>query len=400
MRVIIHKLANLNYFWALAERGLNPLFVLIATILAARVYGSAAVGSLAIVYLAIAAGQLLISRGTDQNLIAYIANSDTQGASYTEYRKRMRRLRNVALVAPLFLVIGIDDPIKINIAVGVAAGLMVGVNYPIELELLIRRQFKKIALVKASSYLASIALCFYLQGIVSDSYKYIGFIVLFEKIISTFLYIKFQDRPEKILNNNGLANSNIYAIFSILGVFLFNRFDQLYVFKVISPYDLGVYFSTLKFFDIVNLVISSIMNAHLKDLALINSSKDKVLIRKIIIIALVLVLIITISLPLLLQIVYKIDITDKAEYIYPLAIANMFSIVGLLKGPWVAKNGYYRYDTYCFVGGAIAAILYYIIIQPETLFLVAVLVMITQFIANILIPIFSSKQRDFLRKII
>ena len=192
-------------------------------------------------------------------------------------------------------------------------------------------------------------------------------------------------------------NANI--VIGAIAIFGYNRLDQLYIFENISKNELGIYFSILKLFDIVNLVIIASINAKLSILANKKSfDKSYVEERKIMTIGLLLIFLVVVCAPWYLKIMFG-DTPDDYRFIYIVSLSSAISLIGSVKGPWVAKLNRYRVNTIFTMIGFSLSVIYLYFYRPTTLAATCFSVLIGQGFVNLLGPLTLSAERTYLKKL-
>lgn len=381
---------------------------MVATIAAARIFGADAVGNLALVLIFSSLGQYLTSWGTDQNIqVTYASRSavEVTQAAYREVRKRIHRLLySLITLFLLYLLIPLvlTSPQAVLFgALGAAIGAISSCASPNEIRLIVTQKFLKLVELK---YLSGGAA--FLFGLLLAFYAELTFTVLIaaltiERVIYLFLTIvtlrfsaNYSSRSE---SSDASPKINISILISAAAIFCYNRVDQIYIYGVLSKQDLGIYFSGLKLFEIANLVVMAAITSKLHIMA--DRRRDITTVvtveRGLLAFSFGLVLCIAIAAPTVLRWVFDIH-PESLTYIAILAGGTLFGVIGAIKGPWVAKNNRYHFNTYFTIIGAISAIGILMIVKPITLSGVAATMAISQLVVNVLCPLILRDERAYL----
>ena len=392
----------------LLEKAYAPALNLAMAILAARVYGAETVGNLALVFAFSALGQYLTSRGTDQNIQVAYASSQTVHLAHlavAEVKKRLMRLL-VALLGLVFFYGFLCALLKANAAIsfgllGATLGAMSACAMPNEIRLVVTRDFKLLVTLKyASGSLAMLIGLLLISHAPSGEVALIGTLFI-EKIIYLILTIMTSKISEGLAwgapESKKIPKINIHVLISAAAIFGYNRLDQVYIYGAFSSQELGVYFSTIKLFEVSNLFIMTAITSqlHIMADARRDSTTVSIIERRLLAASCVLVAFIATIAPLVLNIVFNIN-PESYAYIYILAAGNLFGVIGAIKGPWVAKNNRFHFNTYFTMAGSIVAIGVLIFYKPGTLESVAVTMALGQLIVNILCPLILKTEREYL----
>ena len=398
-----------NRFFVILERAYTPAFNLCITIATARLIGIDAVGDLAIVFISAILGQFLISRGTDQNMQVVLASCERNKIDKLAVDETTRRFKRlvfslVLLTFSLFLVIFFDTAEILAVVTGVFSGSLSGVATPNETRLVVTQRYRNIVIPKYISGFLSFLLSFLLLFMLEDYFRYIPFVtVICERMLYLFKILRnLKVENERLANANfekekKIPAINIPVLINTAAVFTYNRLDQIYIYAVLSREDLGVFFSTLKLFEVVNLFVITAITSNLHIMA--NDKADlksvKSIERKILFAGLFLIALIAFLSPVVLKMLFKITVADPI-YIYIISIGTVGAVVGTIKGPWVATNSRYRINALFAIGGGVVALIYLTVGQPQKLEAIALTMAISQLTVNVLLPILNREERSYL----
>ena len=392
-------------FWILLDRAYSPLFVFFTSFVIARFFSINLLGDLATIYLFIIVGQLIISRGCDQNIQVLIASN----------LKNLPKdfLKNITISRIKYLFIYLSFPIVLFffdldffycLILGTFIGAISAISIPYEIFSVIKREFKELVKYKFSSALISFLFTLFLFSLKINNFFLLSVFLITEKIC--FLYfVGVKNKKSNITSKKksfiSLPNNNIPAIFGTITVFLYNRSDQLYIATFLTKEKLGEYFSVLKFFEIANLLVFAYLSSEMHKLTNKNTSESicQAIEKKMLISASILVAFLGVSVTFLVPLIFSIEITEGFYYSIILAFATIISLIGAIKGPWVAKNNvYYRNSIFTFFG-AFFSLAYLYVFKPQTLFLVSIALFMGQLVTNILLPLFFKEEREYLRSL-
>jgi O-antigen/teichoic acid export membrane protein len=402
-----------NNFILLFEKAYTPAFNLTMTVAAARIYGPEVVGNLALVFAFSALGQYLTSRGTDQNIHVIYASSPTEQlglAAFTEVRKRLMRLfASVLALAVLYFLTSVylnENKALFFGLLGATLGATSACVMPNEIRLIVTRDFRSLVTLKYVGGCLAISI-----GLLLMPYSNSGTIVmvgtlLLEKIIYLVLTLTTSRKVSHLVAGETteakkIPMINIHVLISAAAIFGYNRLDQVYIYGAFSSEDLGVYFATVKLFEITNLIIMAAITAKLHIMADIRQDSSSVLVieKRLLVLSCSLVAVIAISAPLILSLVFDIE-PESYSYVYILAAGTLFGVIGAIKGPWVAKNNRFHINTYFTIAGSIVAIGLLILYEPDTLAMVAVAMAFGQLVVNVLCPLMLKDERDYLTSLV
>lgn len=398
----------INKLILLFEKAYSPALNLAITVAAARIYGAEAVGNLALVFAFSALGQYLSSRGTDQNIhVAYASSPIEQIALATvaEVRKRLIRLLvSVLGLATLYVLVSaiLDESVALFFSLlGAILGATSACAMPNEIRLIVTRNFRLLVSLKyASGCIAILIGLLLIPYSISGTTLLIGILIL-EKIIYLILTMTTLRIPrlntQEIRDTKTIPSINVHVLISALAIFGYNRLDQVYIYGAFSSQDLGVYFATVKLFEIANLLIMAAITAQLHIMA--DRRRDTLIVasieRRLLAFGCGLVVTIAISAPLILRFVFGIEPVSYS-YIYILAVGTLFGMIGAIKGPWVAKNNRFHFNTYFTIAGSIIAVGTLVLLKPGTLAWVALTMALGQLIVNVLCPLMIKDERVYL----
>ncbi len=398
-----------NNFILLFEKAYAPAFNLTMTVAAARIYGAEVVGNLALVFAFSALGQYLTSRGTDQNIHVVYASSPAEQlglAAFVEVRKRLIRLLvSVLGLASLYVLssVFLNETAALFFGLlGATLGATSACAMPNEIRLIVTRDFRALVTLKYVSGCLAISIGLLLMPYSTSGTMVIIGTLLSEKIIYLVLTQTTPKREYHLLAQGvSLAKTipiiNIHVLISAAAIFGYNRLDQVYIYGAFSSHDLGVYFATVKLFEVANLLIMAAITAQLHVLA--DSRRDPSTVasieRRLLALSCCLVLVIAITSPLILRLVFDIK-PESYSYVYILAAGTLFGVIGAIKGPWVAKNNRFHFNTYFTIAGSIVAIGILTLYKPDTLAMVAVTMALGQLVVNVMCPLILKDERDYL----
>lgn len=398
-----------NNFILLFEKAYAPAFNLTMTVAAARIYGAEVVGNLALVFAFSALGQYLTSRGTDQNIQVVYASSPTEQlglAAFAEVRKRLIRLLvSVLGLASLYVLssVFLNETAALFFGLlGAILGATSACAMPNEIRLIVTRDFRSLVTLKYVSGCLAISIGLLLMPYSTSGTMVIIGTLLLEKIIYLVLTQTTSKREYYLLAQGASAAKtiptiNIHVLISAAAIFGYNRLDQVYIYGAFSSHDLGVYFATVKLFEVANLLIMAAITAQLHVLA--DSRRDPSTVasieRRMLALSGSLVAVIAITAPLILRLVFDIK-PESYSYVYILATGTLFGVIGAIKGPWVAKNNRFHFNTYFTIAGSIVAIGLLTLYKPDTLAMVAVTMALGQLVVNVMCPLILKDERNYL----
>lgn len=399
----------LNNFILLFEKAYAPAFNLTLTIAAARIYGAEVVGDLALVFAFSALGQFLTSRGTDQNIHVIYASRPAEQldlAAFAEVRKRLTRLlfsimwlTSVYLFSSVFLN---EITVLFFGLLGAALGATSACAMPNEIRLIVTRDFRSLVALKYISGFLAVFIGMLLIFYSTSGTRVIIGILLLEKIIYLVLTLMTSRKVSRIhARESSMAKTiptiNVYVLVSAMAIFGYNRLDQVYIYEAFSSQDLGVYFATVKLFELVNLLVFAAITSQLHIMA--DSRRDPSAVvsieRGLLALSCSLVAIIAITAPLILRLVFDIE-SESYSYIFIMASGTLFGMIGTIKGSWVAKNNRFHINTYFTIAGSIVTIGILTLCKPDSLAMVAAATAFGQFVVNILCPLTLKDERDYL----
>ena len=398
-----------NNFILLVDKAYAPAFNLIMTVAAARVYGAETVGNLALVFAFAALGQYLTSRGTDQNIHVVYASSPPEQlgqAAFAEVRKRLGRLLiSIAGLISLYVLLSIflqDTGALFFGLLGAVIGGTAACAMPNEIRLIIMREFRTLVRLKYLSGFLSISIGLLLMPFFTSGAMVIIGTLLLEKLIYLTLTLTISKRESASLERrSSLAKSipkiNVHVLISAAAIFGYTRLDQIYIYGALSIQDLGLYFATVKLFEVANLLIMAVITAQLHVMADSRLEPSSVLSieRRLFAFSCIVVAVIASAAPLLLSSVFGIE-PESHSYIYILASGTIFGAIGAIKGPWVAKNNRFHINSYFTIAGSVVAIGLLALCEPVTLAMVAVAMAFGQLVVNVLCPLILKDERDYL----
>lgn len=399
----------LNNFLPLFEKAYTPAFNLTVTIAAARIYGAEVVGDLALVFAFSALGQFITSRGTDQNIHVVYASSPPEQlglAAFVEVRKRLMRL----WVSSLWLTsLYLFSSVFLNGAsafffglLGAALGATSACVMPNEIRLIVTQCFRSLVRLKYVSGCIAISIGLLLMPYSTSGTMVMIGILLLEKVIYLVLTLTTLKRESRFLAQGALVAKtipiiNIHILISSVAIFGYNRLDQVYIYGAFSSQDLGIYFATVKLFEVANLLIMAAITAQLHVMA--DNRRDPSTVasveRALFVLSCSLVAVIAIMAPLILRFVFDIE-PESYTYVYILAAGTLFGVIGSIKGPWVAKNNRFHINTYFTIAGSVVAIGLLTLFKPNTLAMVAVAMAFGQLVVNVIGPLMLKDERDYL----
>lgn len=398
-----------NNFILLFEKAYAPAFNLTMTVAAARIYGAEVVGNLALVFAFSALGQYLTSRGTDQNIHVVYASSPTEQlglAAFVEVRKRLIRLLvSVLGLASLYVLssVFLNETAALFFGLlGATLGATSACAMPNEIRLIVTRDFRTLVTLKYVSGCLAISIGLLLMPYSTSGTMVIIGTLLIEKIIYLVLTQTTSKREYHLLAQGAsvaktIPMINIHVLISAAAIFGYNRLDQVYIYGAFSSHDLGVYFATVKLFEVANLLIMAAITGQLHVLA--DSRRDPSTVasieRGLLALSCCLVVVIAITSPLILRLVFDIK-PESYSYVYILAAGTLFGVIGAIKGPWVAKNNRFHFNTYFTIAGSIVAIGILTLYKPDTLAMVAVTMALGQLVVNVMCPLILKDERDYL----
>jgi O-antigen/teichoic acid export membrane protein len=398
-----------NNFILLFEKAYAPAFNLTMTVAAARFYGAEVVGNLALVFAFSALGQYLTSRGTDQNIHVVYASRPTEQlgtAAFAEVRKRlMRLLVSVLGLASIYVLSSVflsENAVLFFGLLGATLGATSACAVPNEIRLIVTRDFRSLVTLKYLSGCLAISIGLLLMPYSTSGTMVIIGTLLLEKIIYLVLTQTTSIREYRHLAQGASAAKtipmiNIHVLISAAAIFGYNRLDQVYIYGVFSSQDLGVYFATVKLFEVANLFIMAAITGQLHVMA--DSRREPSIVayieRRLLALSCSLVAVIAITAPLILRLVFDIE-PESYSYVYILAAGTLFGVIGAIKGPWVAKNNRFHINTYFTIAGSIVAIGLLTLYKPDTLAMVAVTMAFGQLVVNVMCPLMLKDERDYL----
>ncbi len=324
-------------------------------------------------------------------------------------RRRKRGRGNLAIIIlTSFLGFFFKAQDIIPVIVGILIGTFTAIATPNETCLVINQNYKKIVIKKYTSGIASLSLFFIVIFLFKIDSNITSLIAIATERAS-YLIQMVKDvhganiKKEKIEKNTSLPipSINISVLISTSAVFGYNRLDQIYIYAALSSEKLGVYFSTLKLFEIANLLIITVITSNLHIMAdgRQKSENASILEKKIFLISIALVIFISFIAPLALNIIFKIT-TTSFTYIYVIAIGTLCGAIGTIKGPWVAKNNRFKINAIFTILGAFTALFILIFGKPQQLETVALSMSLSQLTVNILLPFFVKEERSYILSII
>lgn len=398
----------LNKFILLLEKAYAPALNLAMAIVAARVYGAETVGNLALVFAFSALGQYLTSRGTDQNIQVAYASCQTEHLAHVavaEVQKRLMRLL-IAVLGLVFFYGFLSVLLKENAAfsfglLGTTLGAMSACAMPNEIRLIVTRDFRLLVTLKYGSGCLAILIGLLLMSHAPTGETALIGTLFIEKIIYLILTIATSKISKGLVRSSPeskkIPNVNFHVLISAAAIFGYNRLDQVYIYGAFSSQELGIYFSTIKLFEVSNLFIMAAITSQLHIMAddRRDSTTVSIIERRLLAASCVLVVFIAIIAPLVLNVVFNIN-PESYAYIYILAAGTLFGVIGAIKGPWVAKNNRFSFNTYFTMAGSIVAIGILVFYKPGTLESVAVTMALGQLIVNILCPLILKTEREYL----
>ncbi len=399
----------LNNFMLLFGKAYAPAFNLTVTIAAARIYGIEVVGDLALVFAFSALGQFLTSRGTDQNIHVIYASRPAEQlglAAFVEVRKRLIRLLfSIMWLTPLYLFSSafLNETAALFFGLlGAILGATSACTMPNEIRLIVTRDFRFLVVLKYISGCLAISIGMLLIFYSTSGTRVMIGILFLEKIIYLVLTLMTSQKVSRILSQGLLVAKtiptiNVYVLVSAMAIFGYNRLDQVYIYEAFSSQDLGVYFATVKLFELVNLIVLAAITSQLHIMA--DSRRDPSAVasieRGLLVLSCSLVAIITITAPLILRLVFDIE-SESYSYIFILASGTLFGMIGAIKGSWVAKNNRFHINTYFTIAGSIVAIGILTLCKPDSLAMVAAAMAFGQLVVNVLCPLTLKDERDYL----
>lgn len=403
----------INKLISFFEKAYSPLFNILVTIIASRIFGVDAVGSLALVFIFSGFGQYIVSRGIDQDMQVAFASHPfgrLAEAAIKEFRKRLLILFfTIAflLLAYPFLLSIIGDDHAINLSfIGIGIGASFACTSSNEIRLIVGQNFKKLLHLKYLSGFISISIGLFLVIYKEWGPNAVFGILILEKILYllfTIVTLKLDADSERNLHKiepllPKVPKINIYALLNTIAVLAYNRFDQLYIYNAFSHGELGVYSTSAKFFELANLIILALISSSLHLIADRRLHPEMIISmeRKLLAVSFFLVIFISVLAPLVLDIIFHIEIKGSLVYIYALALSTFFGSIGVIKGLWVAKNNRYHFHTSFTIIGGVFAILIFTIFRPNSLLNVALILASCQLLVNIVCPLFVRDERDYL----
>lgn len=393
----------------LLDKAYAPAFNLTVTIAASRVYGTEVVGDLALVFAFSALGQFLTSRGTDQNMhVVYASRPPEQlgPAAFAEVRKRLIRLLfSIVWLTLLYLFssVFLNETTALFFGLlGAALGATSACAMPNEIRLIVTRDFRSLVALKYLSGCLAIFIGMLLIFYSTSGTRVMIEILLLEKIIYLVLTLMTSEKVSRILTQGSseaktIPTINVYVLVSAIAIFGYNRLDQVYIYEAFSSQDLGVYFATVKLFELVNLLVLAAITSQLHIMA--DSRRDPSAVtsieRGLLALSCSLVVIIAITAPMILRLVFDIE-SESYSYIFILGSGTLFGMIGSIKGSWVAKNNRFHINTYFTIAGSIVAIGILTLCKPDSLAMVAAAMAFGQLVVNVLCPLMLKDERDYL----
>jgi O-antigen/teichoic acid export membrane protein len=392
----------------LLEKAYAPILNLTMAILAARLYGIDTVGNLALVYAFSALGPFLISRGTDQNIQIIFAScrSELLGqAVVEEIRKRIIRFSiSFFLLLTIYLLISIFLDLDLAIFLmlsGIAFGAISACAMPNEIRLIVKQDFNSLVKLKYLSGIFSALIGLILYSILSNGIIVLVGILAIEKTIYLILTIittrKLAYLNRQLFKPIKTPRINIHVVLSAIAIFSYSKLDQVYIYEALSSDELGVYFATVKIFEIANLLILAMLTSQLHLMADQRQKSSLVLLieKRLLALSLFIVILLVIAAPLVLHLIFDIRV-ESYSFIYFLGIGTFLAMIGAIKGPWVAKNNRFKFNTYFTVTGGLFAVACLILFKPISLEGVAITVAFGQLIVNVLFPLIIKTERVYL----
>jgi len=402
----------INKLILLVEKAYSPAFNLAIAIATSRIYGAEAVGNIALVFAFSALGQYLTSRGTDQNIyVAYASCPQEQiaDAAEKEIRKRLIRLMtSMPVLASLYvlLLFSLPQPEVLFFGLlGILLGAISACATPNEIQLIVRQNFNLLVALKYSSGFFAIVIGYLVATIFYSGTMVLTAVLFLERTIYMVLTIRYS----KLVSSKNADSSevksvprvNVHILITAAAVFMYTRLDQVYIYGAFSSKDLGIYFATIKLFEITNLFILAAITSQLHIMA--DARRDSFFVvsieRHLLALSSFMIAIITLAAPIILGLVFAIYL-ESYSYIYALAAATFFGAIGAIKAPWVAKNNRFKANAYFTVFGSISALGVLTILKPESLLSVSITMALSQFIVNILCPLLVKEERRYLVSLI
>jgi O-antigen/teichoic acid export membrane protein len=368
----------------------------------ARFFSVHQLGVLATVYLFVILGQLIINRGCDQNIQVLIATNLKNLSPIFLKNITIRRLKNCSFFLLLLLAIYfIDTEFYYCFILGVFIGCISSLSSPYEIYMIIEKDFKKLVIFKFLAAFFSLILTLFFYALQLNDFLLLAILLTSEKILFLFFALFYRNQNLNLDRTILLEppNNNLAVILSTITVFLYNRSDQLYIAKFLNHAKLGEYFSVLKFFEIANLLVFAFLSSEMHKLTNknINERVCQIIYRRIFYSTLFLVILLGLSVNVFVPLLFSIKITENFYYSIVICFATIISLIGSIKGPWVAKNNIYLRNTLFTFFGAFSSLLYLYIFKPQTLLLVSLALFLGQFVTNILLPLFYQEERNFLK---
>lgn len=401
-----------NNLILLFEKGYTPAFNLAITIVVARTYGVEALGNLALVFAFSGLGQYLTSRGTDQNILVSYASCQSKQlnpVTLSEVNKRLMILLVILIVLSILYVLlsffMMGDKAVFFGFLGLILGAMSACAIPNEMRLIVKQEFKLLAKLKYTSGLIAI-----LIGWILISHSFLGEAGLVGTLfVEKIIYLTLTTVPLKASFNsvesssrsNKIPKVNCHVLISAFAIFGYNRMDQVYIYGAFSSQELGTYFAAIKLFEVANLFMIAAIASKLHIMADQRRPHSTVVSieRRLLLLSGILIAFIAVSAPLILSIVFNIEL-ESYVYIYILAAATLFGVIGTIKGAWVAKNNRFHFNTYFTIIGSIVAIGALFFYKPDSLIGVATIMAMGQLVVNVICPLMLRTEREYLISLI
>lgn len=397
-----------NQAFVILEKAYVPGFNMFATLLVARLFGPEELGAIAFLFIFYIWGSLLISRGSDQDLQVFLASAPRaklRQLAADHIKLRIKRFWVLGFVFLLilfleikFFEIGFDFTMA---STGIFLGLITGIVFPNELHLIVGRKFSSLVYLKYFSGLLSFFVCLFGLFFFQGNFFVVVFFLIFERLMYLLVTIFYLGnnifKLGKQSSRSKMPGHNIYVLASSLAVFCYNRADQLYIFAVLSKSDLGQYFLVVRVFELALLFVLAQINTNLGVLADSRQlgARAATIERNLFLFSVFICLLTLLLTPAVTNLVFKVTIENNL-FLICIFGSTILACIGSIKGPWVAKNNRFQFNTACtFVGGVIA-IAYLFFAEPQDKTEVALAVFIGQFIVNVGLPLFSSRERRFI----
>ena len=394
------------------EKAYVPGFNLFVTLLAARLFSSDELGSLAFLFIFSIWGSFIISRGTDQNLQVAYASCETKNLDQAVFYQIKLRLIRLWFLPLIFLVqILVENNFYEYaedfrmISLGIFIGSISAIVLPNEVKLIVTHKFSILVFFKYLSGLVALLLCGVLSWYFDIEFYLLIFLLIIERLIYLFFTI-YQirnelSRPLIIKDLVPVPKINIFVLGSAISIFCYNRVDQIYIYTIFSKSELGQYFLCVRIFEFVLLFLLAQINSNLAVLAdtrkpILQTTKIE---RRLFWISVVMCLLTLLITPLIVNFIFGLYI-ENYSFLIHIFLGTLFACIGSIKGPWVSKNNRFYFNLRCTFLGGIFALAYLFLFEPQNIIGVAFSFAFGQFMVNVFFPLFSKVEREFIFNLI